>query len=350
MDSFTFEYKMLNQASTSNTEEEFKVNAFDPIYDIIDYLVRCAKVSFKNSHVNEKDIRCVEKTNYAYTVFIKSPTEFLGQFGKFLSPNHLKYFEDMDIYEKDEVFRHCVSQLKLYHSEDSRNRRVRNRRYKALQNLKDTTDYFCEKQMMFRNPLLYEQLIGQFLTDEEIKIRDSADNENLTLLSLILDTVDRNQMRETKNVQMLLESNETSSNTSVKQSCSRNKKWGDFDIPDTRNVDTSEIRKQTMIDANERNMLREEFFQEMYSSFIEGRDIDFDYDSVDNNEDYDDLEQISQDAEDKYFDSELNDSETLEEHMTLIQEYSLKKYHNDDDDDPLDVFMEHITNKLNTAT
>ncbi|CAH4037723.1 unnamed protein product [Pieris brassicae] len=341
---------MDNQASTSNSEEEYKGDAFDPIYDIIDYLVRCAKVSFKNSHVNEKDIRSVEKTNYAYTVFIKSPTDFLVQYGKFLCPNHIKYFEDMDMYETDEDFKHCVSHLKFYHSEESRNKRVRNRRYKALQNLQDTTDYFSEKQMMFRNPLLYEQLIGQFLTDEEIQIRDSADNDNLTLLSLILDTVDRNQMRETKNVQMIQEDDETSSSTTQKtstQSCSQNKKWGDFDIPDTRAEITREVRHQTMIDANERNLLREEFLQEMYSSFIEGRDIDFDYNSVDSNDDYDDLKQISQDAEDKYFDSEMNDSETLEEHMSLVQEYSSKKYYNDHDD-PLDVFMKHITNKLNT--
>ncbi|CAF4847331.1 unnamed protein product [Pieris macdunnoughi] len=344
---------MDNQASTSNSEEEYKGDAFDPIYDIIDYLVRCAKVSFKNSHVNEKDIRSAEKTNYAYTVFIKSPTDFLVQYGKFLCPNHIKYFEDMDIYETDEAFKQCVSHLKFYHSEESRNKRVRNRRYKALQNLQDTTDYFSEKQMMFRNPLLYEQLIGQFLTDEEIQIRDSADNENLTLLSLILDTVDRNQMRETKNVQMLLEDDETSLSTTTQktsnQSFSQNKKWGDFDIPDTRAEISREVRKQTMIDVNERNLMREEFLQEMYSSFIEGRDIDFDYNSVDSNDAYDDLEQISQDAEDQYFDSEMNDSETLEEHMSLVHEYSSKKYSNDQDD-PLDVFMKHITNKLNTVT
>jgi hypothetical protein len=43
---------------------------------------------------------------------------------------------------------------------------------------------------------------------------------------------------------------------------------------------------------------------EMEARFVRGGDDDFDYEAVDNNEDYDDHLQESREAEDKYFDEE----------------------------------------------
>ncbi|KAJ8721502.1 hypothetical protein PYW07_002277 [Mythimna separata] len=214
--------------------------------------------------------------------------------------------------------------------------------------------------MMYRNPLLYEQLVGQYLSDEEIKERDGVDNENLTFLSMILETVDRNDMREMKNEQMLQEDLESmkltateddskSSNNDHTDNFKNKKQWGDFDTPDTRPSYMPEPRKQSMITAPERNLLREEFLQEMFCSFIEGRDTDVDYHNIDNNEEYDDLQQVSQDAEDRYFDSESNDIENLEEHMKLVQEYGRKNSGSSIHDDPLDEFMRHISNKHNQS-
>lgn len=42
----------------------------------------------------------------------------------------------------------------------------------------------------------------------------------------------------------------------------------------------------------------------MYNSFLEGRDKNYDYELVDNNSDYDDLEIQEQDAQERYFDSD----------------------------------------------
>ncbi|CAH2108286.1 unnamed protein product [Euphydryas editha] len=323
----------------------------DPIVDIIDYLVRCANVSFKNSTINQPDVRNDEKIQYAYSLYKKSPTQFLLQFGKYLCANHLHYFENLQI--KDAGLKKCLADLKCYHSNESRNKRIRNRRYKALQRLQQDTDYFSEKQMMYRNPLLYEQLIGQYLTDDEIRERDAVDSKDLTFLGVILETVERNEMRETKYAQMLTEDEESSEElqqTDNKRNgvSPKEKQWGSFDVPDAESANIPEKRNESMINANERNLLREEFLQEMYSSFIEGRDINFDYNTVDNNEEYDDLQQISQDAEDKYFDSEENDARTLEEHMKLVEEYGRKKSidSNESGSDPLDVYMQHISYKL----
>lgn len=332
-------------------EEEIDV---DPINDIIDYLVRCAKISFKNAHVDESNVRTSEKIKMACNLYKRSPTEFLLQFGKYLAPHHVEYFENLQS-SADDDFRECIKQLKNYHSDKTTRKRVRNRRYNALKKLQNETDYFSEKQMMYRNPLLYEQLVGQYLTNEEIKERDGVHNDNLTFLSMILETVDRNDMREMKNEQMLEENLQSTNIPNIEddddsKSCDsdsfrKTKQWGAFDIPDTRPSYMPEPRKQSLITAPERNLLREEFLQEMFSSFIEGRDTDVDYYSIDNDEQNDDLQQLSQDAEDSYFDSESNDIDNLEEHMKLVQVYGKKGSDSNLNDDPLDEFMKHVSNK-----
>ncbi|KAJ0175573.1 hypothetical protein K1T71_008732 [Dendrolimus kikuchii] len=332
---------------SDNIEENESVE--DPINDIIDYLVRCAKISFKNAQLDKKELRTSDRIRMACDMYNRSPTEFLIQFGKYLAPYHLKYFENSA--ENGSVeFRECVQRLNQYHSDVSRHKRIRNRRYNALQKFKTETDYFSEKQMMYRNPLLYEQLVGQYLTDEEIWERDRVDIDGVSFLNIVLETVDRNQMRETKNEQMLHEELESDiSSAHIQDNVYKPetyKQWGEFEIPDTTPKYKPETRLQSMIPAPERRLLREEFVREMYNSFIEGRDTDIDYHTIDFDENYDDLKQLSQDAEDKYFDSEANDGQTLEEHMTLTEEYGRQSTNGNIDEDPLDKFMNHISNKV----
>lgn len=58
--------------------------------------------------------------------------------------------------------------------------KVRNRRFEALKKLVSEGSYFSEYEMKKRNPLLYEQLIGKFLTEEEEKERTGIDTTNIT--------------------------------------------------------------------------------------------------------------------------------------------------------------------------
>ncbi|CAH2076392.1 unnamed protein product, partial [Iphiclides podalirius] len=162
-----------------------------------------------------------------------------------------------------------------------------------------------------------------------------------------------NEMKEMKHKQMLQESMETEvlaeqTKKVEKESKPKKKMWGEFDEPDTRPEPQFEsYAVEQTVNSRERVLLREEFVQEMYSSFLDGRDEEIDYNSIDNNDQYDDLQQISQDAEDKYFDDELNDVNNLEEHMKLVEEYG-KKPSSDglETCDPLDVFMQQIKNKI----
>ncbi|KAL3253098.1 hypothetical protein MRX96_054670 [Rhipicephalus microplus] len=58
------------------------------------------------------------------------------------------------------------------------------------------------------------------------------------------------------------------------------------------------------VSATEKRLLRNEFMNTMYESFLSGKDKDYDYESVDNNADFDSLQTRQHDEEEKYFDAE----------------------------------------------
>lgn len=61
--------------------------------------------------------------------------------------------------------------------------------------------------------------------------------------------------------------------------------------------------------AEEKALLREEFIGQMHQRFLDGKDKDINYSEVDENPDYDNLDIVSRDEEDKYFDDEDDDEE-----------------------------------------
>ncbi|XP_075723545.1 coiled-coil domain-containing protein 97-like [Rhipicephalus microplus] len=58
------------------------------------------------------------------------------------------------------------------------------------------------------------------------------------------------------------------------------------------------------VSATEKRLLRNAFMNTMYESFLSGKDKDYDYESVDNNADFDSLQTRQHDEEEKYFDAE----------------------------------------------
>jgi hypothetical protein len=44
--------------------------------------------------------------------------------------------------------------------------------------------YFSEKEMKQRNPLLYQQLVGQYLTKKEVEDRKNADRTDIKYVRL----------------------------------------------------------------------------------------------------------------------------------------------------------------------
>ena len=69
---------------------------------------------------------------------------------------------------------------------------MKNRRYAAMKELEAGGVYFSEDEMKHREPLLYEQMIGQFLTEEEQQQQatDGIDRSDLRLSTILLHHLD----------------------------------------------------------------------------------------------------------------------------------------------------------------
>ena len=78
----------------------------------------------------------------------------------------------------------------------------------------------------------------------------------------------------------------------------------EFDTDDEDNEDEDEGLGK--VDGG-RDFLRKQFVKSSYQSFLEGKDVGFDYSKVDNDNSLDDLDIEQRDAEDRYFDDSDND-------------------------------------------
>ncbi|XP_074428257.1 coiled-coil domain-containing protein 97 [Larus michahellis] len=170
--------------------------------------------------------------------------------------------------------------------------RLRNRRYAALRQLIRAGEYFSEEEMRAREPLLYQHYIGQYL---EAAAGGGAETTSpgvpappprvffaggapppqpRSLTGLLLRSLEEAAVRRRLRRQRL------------------------------RDGDSTDEEGDAVPDAGERAVLREEFTTRMYQRFLDGEDGDFDYSQVDENPDLDNLDIVSRDAEERYFDAE----------------------------------------------
>ncbi|KAL3987383.1 coiled-coil domain-containing protein 97 isoform X2 [Oreochromis niloticus] len=77
--------------------------------------------------------------------------------------------------------------------------------------------------------------------------------------------------------------------------------------------DDRDQQKEWEPTPEEKALLREEFISQMHQRFLDGKDKDFNYREVDENPDYDNLDIVNRDAEDKYFDDDDDEEEEEEE-------------------------------------
>lgn len=347
-----------NDADQSNSDDTLKVN-------MIDHLVFENKAFFRSQQINDPDITDKERRSIAEKLLQQSHKKFLFRFGSHIKEEHLRFFENQcysseDEYEVKYLLKDIRTKLK------NRVRDVRNRRFAALQRMLDTTTYFSEKEMMFREPLLYEQLIGRYMTAGEKRLRDDVDSD-IEYSGVLLERISNDHLTELKqkqeNEEQLAEyDSDDSASQDPDQSMSHqngiiNEKlfpqtpasfrqlWGEFDNNDSGTAKVVDdvappppkkiIVKQNYITAEEKDLLKEEFIGIMHSKFLSGEDTDFNYAEVDDNVDYDYIELQSQDQEDKYFDGD-DDSNTS---FNQINEPA-----NDSSDDELDTYMKQISN------
>ncbi|XP_050461935.1 coiled-coil domain-containing protein 97 [Cataglyphis hispanica] len=315
-----------------------------------------SKAIFKSQQKEEPELTYEEKRSIAEKLLKKNHCLFLSKFGHYLKMEHLVYFNKSEDYETI----YHINRLQRYFNNSTRRIDVRNKRYEALKSLIEKGEYFSECEMMKRNPLLYEYLVGQYLTEEQKKARDTIDTRSINYVDILMETVERNKMQKHLESQQEQEDevqeendsdddddddeNDNSRTSTISKTSFNNQiksHWGENlnkMIDKDRDKKLSSNKIQHKISSQEIQLFRQEFVTNMYESFLDGKDKDFDYSTVDDNEAYDNVELRNQDEEEKYFDSEApeivlprnecndqNESEDeLDVYMRTLKKLSIK--------------------------
>ncbi|XP_069500503.1 coiled-coil domain-containing protein 97 isoform X2 [Ambystoma mexicanum] len=251
-----------------------------------------SKLQIRSQQKDEPDFTQQQKLEMLMEMYRTKPVVFLERFRKALKEEHLECFSHLaGNYEVDFYCQEIrKSSLKKVHRT-----RVRNKRYAALQELIKGGDYFSDEQMRLRDPLMYEHYVGQYLTEEEIMFINSKEMAEATCLSkVILNSFDEQ---------------------SLQRRLHRQQEQEDACMEEEEEEDEEELTRAEeedwVPDGDEKAMLREEFVSRMHQCFLDGKDRDFDYSEVDDNPDFDNLEIVTRDEEERYFDDE--EPENIEE-------------------------------------
>ncbi|KAF7220819.1 coiled-coil domain-containing protein 97 [Nothobranchius furzeri] len=262
----------------------------------------------KSQQVGEAELTVGERKQELREQYRSRPLVFLERYHTHLQPEHLPAFVHVCA---DPRAQHYSGVVQSRASGCINRTRVRNQRYAALRALQKEGRYFSEEQMRMREPLLYEQYIGQYLTDEEVLERsqeamsegaqEGPGGATAGLAHLLL-----NSYQERLIQNRLQEEQE-------REDAAQEEEEEDDDEEGEDDAEVRGQRKEWEPTAEEKVLLREEFISQMHQRFLDGKDEDFNYSEVDNNPDYDNLDLVNRDAEDKYFDEEEDDVEEEEE-------------------------------------
>ena len=120
------------------------------------------EIRFRNQTRGEEELSLEEKRAIVTNVLDKCPARFLFRFGLTLQHSDLQYFQQFD----DEEVRYHVRSLEERLNAEKLRIVTKNRRFAAMPRL-ERTGYFDDLEMQKRDPLLYEELVEKYLTDDE---------------------------------------------------------------------------------------------------------------------------------------------------------------------------------------
>ncbi|KAK7792859.1 hypothetical protein R5R35_009636 [Gryllus longicercus] len=332
------------------------------IDSMLNHLAKSQKAPFKSQQVGDPDLDFSEKKEIARDILKDNPARFLAKFGHYLLEDHLDYFSTLDSTNKNYEVDFHVKQLRRFLSKAKNQVDVRNRRFEALKKLMKEGDYFSEEEMKKRNPLMYEQLIGQYLTPQERQDRYANKKQSRSYVVHLMGQIEdhyvnclkKQQLDDEEAEEMDTSDEEVEENEPVNEGKIYNQREEneedieEFDTSDESEGERTEQMKKTQpcqtssqskVTDEEKYMFREEFFNNMYESFLEGRDTDFDYTTVDTNPEYECLAVRTQDEEEQYFDSETPE---------LIKSGNITPTGNEneeEEEDELDVFMKKLNSE-----
>ncbi|XP_023166109.2 coiled-coil domain-containing protein 97 [Drosophila hydei] len=345
----------MTQTETASSESSSEVAELpNQLLDIFKALAENANIIFKSQQIDDPELNLEEKQQIAQDAFQKNRENFLIRFGSYLNEQQLADFQSVGVIEPikpDENLEEISLLIEDFKRKLlSRAICIKNRRYHAMQQLLQQGEYFSEHEMMQRAPELYQELIGQYLTEQEKKQRDSYDVRNTSFSGILMHTLEQKQRDELlqQQVDTSAEMDETpTANVDCEVPAACRQQWGGFEDDEpvacssSRNTQTplapiNRIVTAEYYNPGERELLRNEFMGLMKERFLSGQDTDFDYTAVDDNAQLDDLKQIERDEEDAYFESSDED-----EIAAAVDEVPLK-LPNSSDEDELDVYMRHL--------
>ncbi|KAH9422100.1 coiled-coil domain-containing protein 97 [Dermatophagoides pteronyssinus] len=260
---------------TIMNEDNKSSNNFEEIKNkIIETISNEKNAFFIHQQRDDPDLSLNEKRIIVENLLESNRFLFLQRYGQYLDMKALTYFQSNDTCEEIQI------QLGILKTKiQSKNKMLRNRRYQALQDLLKGT-YFSHSEMQSRNPYLFEQMIGRYMNEQERKeLQNSNYQQNYDRIgfsSYLFETIRQaylgNQIVHTK-------------------------EQSQFFDDDSSNDDNSEE-----IDDEKKDSLRKEFLKIMIENFLNGKDGEyFDYEKVDNNDDYDLSREFEHDQQDRYF-------------------------------------------------
>ncbi len=132
---------------------------------------------FKSQQRGDPELTLDEKYGIALDLLTKSPSLFLERFGKFLQVQDLGFFDEL---RSDYAVNFYVSDLEKNLGAKVMKTTVKNRRYNAMKELLEAGTYFSDEEMKSRDPLLYEQMVGQHLSEDEIQTQASQCDGSLS--------------------------------------------------------------------------------------------------------------------------------------------------------------------------
>ena len=144
-------------------------------------IIESKDVFYKSQQISDEELNDGEKLEILQEIFNRSRSIFLSRYGKYLKEEHLHLFK---ITDNDYEIQHYLDEIK-YRLANHENL-VKNRRFMALKRMIEESEYFSEVEMMRREPTLYQQLVGQYLTDEEIRERDFEECPGDSLVNILL--------------------------------------------------------------------------------------------------------------------------------------------------------------------
>ncbi|XP_072919941.1 coiled-coil domain-containing protein 97 isoform X3 [Hemitrygon akajei] len=274
--------------------------AMDASLNSMFHAISSSKAVIKSQQKDEPDLRYDQKLSIVKELFYCKPVVFLERFHKIIREEHLVCFGHLS--DNYEVAFYC-NEVRKSSKKKSARTNVRNKRYAALQQLIKDGEYFSDEQMRTRDPLLYEQYIRQYMTDEELLAQNSRNlSGSMSLSDLLMNTYQEKIVQERLQWQQERE-----------DACEEEEEEEEEEDEEEEDGPMSKAAEWVPSD-DEKIMLREEFVSRMHQRFLDGEDGDFDYSAVDDNPDFDNLDIVNRDEEERYFDDEepveIEDMET----------------------------------------